>query len=82
MFLGAGSVMHGMKDQVDIRRFGGLSKYMKITWITFMMGWLAIIGMFPFSGFFSKEPIIVAAFERRGLDRLAVRRWRRCSAPG
>ncbi|MET8319179.1 NADH-quinone oxidoreductase subunit L [Micromonospora sp. NPDC005189] len=64
MFLGAGSVMHGMKDQVDIRRFGGLSKYMKITWLTFMMGWLAIIGMFPFSGFFSKEPIIVAAFER------------------
>ncbi|MDP9815380.1 NADH-quinone oxidoreductase subunit L [Spirilliplanes yamanashiensis] len=66
MFLGAGSVMHGMKDQVDIRRFGGLSKYMKITWLTFMMGWLAIIGMFPFSGFFSKEPIIVAAFEREG----------------
>ncbi|MEU7920167.1 NADH-quinone oxidoreductase subunit L [Micromonospora zamorensis] len=64
MFLGAGSVMHGMKDQVDIRRFGGLSKHMKITWLTFMMGWLAIIGMFPFSGFFSKEPIIVAAFER------------------
>ncbi|MEU7612281.1 NADH-quinone oxidoreductase subunit L [Micromonospora sp. NPDC049204] len=64
MFLGAGSVMHGMKDQVDIRRFGGLSTYMKVTWLTFMMGWLAIIGMFPFSGFFSKEPIIVAAFER------------------
>ncbi|MFC7549096.1 NADH-quinone oxidoreductase subunit L [Plantactinospora sp. GCM10030261] len=64
MFLGAGSVMHGMKDQVDIRRFGGLAKHMRITWLTFMMGWLAIIGMFPFSGFFSKEPIIVAAFER------------------
>ncbi|MFG1954185.1 NADH-quinone oxidoreductase subunit L [Micromonospora sp. NPDC048830] len=64
MFLGAGSVMHGMNDQVDIRRFGGLSKHMKITWITFMTGWLAIIGMWPFSGFFSKEPIIVAAFER------------------
>ncbi|WP_435589063.1 NADH-quinone oxidoreductase subunit L [Micromonospora chalcea] len=66
MFLGAGSVMHGMNDQVDIRRFGGLSKYMKVTWLTFMMGWLAIIGMFPFSGYFSKEPIIVAAFERDG----------------
>ncbi|GAB3852674.1 NADH-quinone oxidoreductase subunit L [Micromonospora andamanensis] len=66
MFLGAGSVMHGMKDQVDIRRFGGLSKYMKITWITFGAGWLAIIGMFPFSGYFSKEPIIAAAFEREG----------------
>ena len=66
MFLGAGSVMHGMKDQVDIRRFGGLSKYMKWTWLTFMMGWLAIIGIPPLSGFFSKEPIIVAAFEREG----------------
>ncbi len=64
MFLGAGSVMHGMHDQVDIRRFGGLWKYMKITWITFMLGWLAIIGFPGLSGFFSKEPIIVAAFER------------------
>ena len=76
MFLGAGSVMHGMNDQVDIRRFGGLSKYMKITWLTFMMGWLAIIGIPPLSGFFTKEPIIAAAFERGGLDRLAVRRGR------
>ncbi|MER6591601.1 NADH-quinone oxidoreductase subunit L [Micromonospora purpureochromogenes] len=66
MFLGAGSVMHGMKDQVDIRRFGGLSKHMKITWITFAMGWLAIIGIPPLSGYFSKEPIIAAAFEREG----------------
>ncbi|HET6532080.1 MAG TPA: NADH-quinone oxidoreductase subunit L, partial [Actinoplanes sp.] len=64
MFLGAGSVMHGMKDQVDIRRFGGLSKHMRITWITFGTGWLAIIGIPPLSGFFSKEPIIAAAFER------------------
>jgi NADH-quinone oxidoreductase subunit L len=64
MFLGAGSVMHGMHDQVDIRRFGGLSKYMKWTWLTFMMGWLAIIGIFPLSGYWSKEPIIAAAFER------------------
>ena len=66
MFLGAGSVMHGMHDQVDIRRFGGLRKYMKITWITFGVGWLAIIGIPPLSGFFSKEPIIAAAFEREG----------------
>ena len=64
MFLGAGSVMHGMNDQVDIRRFGGLHKYMKITWLTFMMGWLAIIGIPPLSGFFSKDPIVEAAFER------------------
>jgi NADH-quinone oxidoreductase subunit L len=58
--------MHGMNDQVDIRRFGGLWKYMKITWITFGLGWLAIIGLPPLSGFFSKEPIIAAAFERPG----------------
>jgi len=64
MFLGAGSVMHGMQDQVDIRRFGALSKYMRITWLTFMMGWLAIIGIPPLSGYFTKEPIIAAAFER------------------
>ncbi|WP_213451623.1 NADH-quinone oxidoreductase subunit L [Rhizomonospora bruguierae] len=65
LFLGAGSVMHGMRDQVDIRRFGGLWKYMKITWVTFGLAWLAIIGLPPLSGFFSKEPIIVAAFERK-----------------
>jgi NADH-quinone oxidoreductase subunit L len=64
MFLGAGSVMHGMHDQVDIRRFGGLWRYMRITWLTFAAGWLAIIGIPPLSGFFSKEPIIAAAFER------------------
>lgn len=66
MFLGAGSVMHGMKDQVDIRRFGGLWKYMKITWVTFGLGYLAIIGIPPLSGFFSKDPIIAAAFNRPG----------------
>ena len=64
MFLGAGSVMHGMHDQVDIRRFGGLRKYMRWTWLTFMMGWLAIIGIPPLSGYFSKDPIIEAAFAR------------------
>ncbi|NLF05353.1 MAG: NADH-quinone oxidoreductase subunit L, partial [Actinomycetales bacterium] len=62
MFLGAGSVMHGMNDQVDMRRFGGLAKYMKVTWITFGLGWLAIIGLPPFSGFWSKDKIIEAAF--------------------
>ena len=66
LFLGAGSVMHGMHDQVDIRRFGGLWKYMVITWATFGVAWLAIIGIPPLSGFFTKEPIIVAAFERPG----------------
>jgi NADH-quinone oxidoreductase subunit L len=66
LFLGAGSVMHGMHDQVDIRRFGGLWKYMKITWVTFGLAWLAIIGLPPLSGFYTKEPIIAAAFERPG----------------
>jgi len=66
LFLGAGSVMHGMHDQVDIRRFGNLWRYMRITWITFGVGWLAIIGIPPLSGFFSKEPIIAEAFNRPG----------------
>lgn len=66
MFLGAGSVMHGMADQVNMRRFGGLSAVMKITWVTFGLGWLAIIG-FPFlSGYYSKDRIIEAAFVGEG----------------
>ncbi|QBF47012.1 NADH-quinone oxidoreductase subunit L [Janibacter limosus] len=66
MFLGAGSVMHGMDDQVDMRRFGGLSTAMKITWVTFGLGWLAILGVPPFSGFWSKDKIIEAAFVGEG----------------
>ena len=62
MFLGAGSVMHGMNDQVNMRRFGGVSTVMKITWVTFGLGWLAILGVPPFSGFWSKDKIIEAAF--------------------
>jgi len=66
MFLGAGSVMHGMDDQVDMRRFGNLSGAMKITWVTFGIGWLAILGVPPFSGFWSKDKIIEAAFIGEG----------------
>jgi NADH-quinone oxidoreductase subunit L len=66
LFLGAGSVMHGMDDQTDIRRFGDLMRYMRITWITTGFGYLAIIGFPPFSGFFTKDPIIEAAFNRPG----------------
>lgn len=66
LFLGAGSVMHAMDDQTDIRRFGGLWRVMPWTYGTFAVAWLAIIGMFPFSGFFSKDPIILAAFDRPG----------------
>ncbi|MCI6573794.1 MAG: NADH-quinone oxidoreductase subunit L [Actinomycetaceae bacterium] len=62
MFLGAGAVMHAMDDEVDMRGFGGLGKHMKITFYTFLCGYLAIIG-FPFlSGFYSKDKIIEAAF--------------------
>ena len=66
MFLGAGSVMHGMNDSVDMRRFGALSGAMTLTWGTFAFAWLAILGVPPFSGFFSKDKIIEAAFEGDG----------------
>jgi NADH-quinone oxidoreductase subunit L len=58
--------MHGMNDQVDMRRFGGLRTLMVITWATFGFGWLAIIGVPPFSGFWSKDRIIEAAFDGNG----------------
>jgi NADH-quinone oxidoreductase subunit L len=66
MFLGAGSVMHAMDDEVDMRRFGGLTKALPITHVTFALGWLAIIGVPPFSGFWSKDLIIEAAFSQEG----------------
>jgi NADH-quinone oxidoreductase subunit L len=62
MFLGAGSVMHGMNDDVNMRHYGGLAKYMKVTFVTFAFGYLAILGIPPFSGFFSKDHIIEVAF--------------------
>ena len=61
MFLGAGSVMHGMNDQVNMRHFGLIRTVMKVTWITFACGWLAIMGVPPFSGFYSKDKIIESA---------------------
>ncbi|GAA1970630.1 NADH-quinone oxidoreductase subunit L [Catenulispora subtropica] len=66
LFLGAGSVMHGMNDEVDMRRYGGLRKYMPVTFVTFFLGYLAIIGCPPFSGYFSKDKIIEAAFSKGG----------------
>ncbi len=66
LFLGAGSVKHEMNDEVDMRRFGGLRAVMPITSITFFFGYLAIIGMPPFSGFFTKDSIIDAAFGKGG----------------
>ena len=68
MFLGAGSVMHGMNDEVNMRRYGGLAKFMPITSITFGLGYLAIIGVPPFAGFYSKDKIIETAFNAGGLQ--------------
>ncbi|MEV5509808.1 NADH-quinone oxidoreductase subunit L [Streptomyces orinoci] len=68
LFLGAGSVMHGMNDEVDMRRYGGLRKYMPVTFITFGLGYLAIIGFPGLSGFFSKDKIIEAAFAKGGTE--------------
>ncbi len=62
MFLGSGSVIHSMHEEQDIRKMGGLRKYMPITHFTFVLGWLAIIGMPPFAGFFSKDEILWMAF--------------------
>jgi len=66
LFLGAGSVMHGMDDEVNMRKYGGLAKVMPITFATFGLGYLAIIGIPPFSGFFTKDGIIEAAWDKGG----------------
>jgi NADH-quinone oxidoreductase subunit L len=66
LFLGAGSVMHGMNDEVNMRRYGGLARVMPVTFATFGLGYLAIIGIPPFSGFFTKDGIIEAAFDQGG----------------
>ena len=67
LFLGAGSVIHAMGGEQDIRNMGGLKKYMSVTHITFLLGCLAIAGMPPFSGFFSKDEILGAAFAKNPL---------------
>ncbi|MFI1282916.1 NADH-quinone oxidoreductase subunit L [Streptomyces sp. NPDC020858] len=68
LFLGAGSVMHGMNDEVDMRKYGALRKYMPVTFVTFGLGYLAIIGFPGLSGFFSKDLIIEAAFAKGGTE--------------
>jgi NADH-quinone oxidoreductase subunit L len=62
LFLGAGSVIHAMGGEQDMRNMGGLKKYMNVTHLTFLLGCLAIAGMPPFSGFFSKDEILAAAY--------------------
>jgi NADH-quinone oxidoreductase subunit L len=66
LFLGAGSVMHAMGDEVNMRRYGGLRTVLPITYVTFGLGYLAIIGVPPLSGFFSKDPIIETALAAGG----------------
>ncbi|MCH1404890.1 MAG: NADH-quinone oxidoreductase subunit L, partial [Candidatus Nanopelagicales bacterium] len=72
LFLGAGSVMHGMNDNVNMRRYGALRGVMGVTFVTFMAGYLAIIGIPPFAGFWSKDEIIHAAFERNAIIGVAA----------
>jgi NADH-quinone oxidoreductase subunit L len=67
MFLGAGSVMHGMDDDVDMRHYGALRRAMPVTFVTFAMGYLAIIGFPGFSGFWSKDKIIETAMDQNVL---------------
>ncbi|MGA5535521.1 NADH-quinone oxidoreductase subunit L [Mycolicibacterium nivoides] len=67
LFLGAGSVMHAMNDEVNMRRYGGLRKVLPVTFVTFGLGYLAIIGVPPFAGFFSKDAIIETAFAAGGM---------------
>jgi NADH-quinone oxidoreductase subunit L len=66
LFLGAGSIKHEMNDEVDMRRFGGLRSVMPVTFVTFGVCYLAIIGVPPFSGFFAKDTVIDAAFDKGG----------------
>ena len=66
LFLGAGSVIHGMHDQQDMKKMGGLRKWMPVTFATFIVGWLAISGIPPFAGFWSKDDILAAAWGSHG----------------
>jgi NADH-quinone oxidoreductase subunit L len=67
LFLGAGSVIHGMHDEQDMTRMGGLARKMPVTFATMAIGWLAISGIPPLAGFWSKDEILAAVFERGGL---------------
>ncbi|HEX2192427.1 MAG TPA: NADH-quinone oxidoreductase subunit L [Acidimicrobiales bacterium] len=64
LFLGAGSVMHGLHDEQDMKRMGGLRRWMPITSGTFIVAWLAIAGVPPFSGFWSKDDILLNAWDK------------------
>ncbi|MDP9070066.1 MAG: NADH-quinone oxidoreductase subunit L, partial [Actinomycetota bacterium] len=64
LFLGAGAVIHGLHEEQDMKRMGSLRRWMPITAMTFMVGWLAIAGVPPFSGFWSKDDILLAAYDK------------------
>jgi NADH-quinone oxidoreductase subunit L len=66
MFLGAGSVIHGMHDEQDIKKMGNLKKWMPLTFGTYLFGWLAIAGIPPFAGFWSKDEVLLSAYEGSG----------------
>jgi NADH-quinone oxidoreductase subunit L len=68
LFLGSGSIIHAMHEEQDMRRYGGLRKALPVTFVTFGLGYLAIIGVPPFAGFFSKDAIIEAALGRGGIE--------------
>jgi NADH-quinone oxidoreductase subunit L len=68
LFLGSGSIIHAMHEEQDMRRYGGLRKALPITFVTFGLGYLAIIGVFPFAGYFSKDAIIEAALGGGGVQ--------------
>ena len=72
LFLGAGSVMHAMDDEVNMRHYGGLRTLLPITFATFGLGYLAIIGVPPFAGFFSKDAIIESAFNAGGVKGIVL----------
>jgi NADH-quinone oxidoreductase subunit L len=72
LFLGSGSVIHGMNGEQDMRRMGGLFKLMPITAVTFIFGWLAIAGIPPFAGFWSKDEILLGAYNLGGAEGRAL----------
>ncbi len=72
LFLGSGSVIHGLHEEQDMRRMGGLQKFMPVTAFTFIVGWLAIAGVPPFSGFWSKDEILLYAWNSGGVGGKAL----------
>ncbi len=75
LFLGSGSVIHGMHHEQDMRKMGNLKKYMPITFATMFAGWLAIAGIFPFSGFFSKDEILYKTFANGAFGDISYFLW-------